>query len=135
MTETALFEAGFRRWEMLWAAWNFYLILSLTLIIAFAALPALRTNRRVYWIFTVGYAGFAWAHLLGLLYILKQWRAIAEELRFMLERSQPVERYQELLTRFEASGVLDAPEGFWVVPFHLVGDLFVLGALWWLRRD
>jgi len=132
MNEQTLFEAGFRRWEMLLAAWNFYLLIAVGTIVLFAAVRSLRHDRRVYWIFTVGFAFFAWTHLLGLLYILKQWHAIAEELKRKLEQSDP-SRIADLTTRFEYSGIIDAPEAIWVLPFHLLGDAFVLASLWWLR--
>jgi len=132
MTEQTLFEAGFRRWEMLLSAWNFYLLLAVSLIVLFAAVKSLRTNRRVYWVFSAGFFFFAWTHLLGLLYILKQWHAIADELKWKLSQSTP-SRIEELTTRFENSGILDAPEAVWVLPFHFLGDAFVLLALRWLR--
>lgn len=132
MTEQSLFEAGFRRWEMLLSAWNFYLLIAVGTIVLFAAVKSLRRDRRVYRVFSVGFALFAWTHLLGLFYILKQWHAIADELKEKLTKANP-NRVAELTARFENSGIIDAPEGIWVVPFHILGDAFVLLALWYLR--
>ena len=39
-----------------------------------------------------------------------------------------------LETQFANAGIIDAPEAVWVVPFHIIGDVFVIASVWWLCR-
>ena len=91
-----------------------------------AVVRPLRRDRPAVRLFQVGFAFFAWTHLLALLYILKSWAALAAQLRLGVN--------EDTLTRFENAGVIDAPDAVWVVPFHVIGDALVLGGLWWLTR-
>ncbi len=132
MDEKTLFEQGFKRWEMLLAAWNFYLVVVFALIVLFVLSKSARTDRRVFWIMVSGFGFFAWTHLLGLLYILKQWTAIAAELKTKVAVRIPND---VLESRFANAGIIDAPEAVWVVPFHIIVDVFVVAAIWWLCRE
>ena len=40
---------------MLLSAWNFYLAIAVGVIVLFAAVKSLRRDRRVYWIFSLGF--------------------------------------------------------------------------------
>lgn len=121
-----LYAETFKRWEMLLAAWNFYLIVAFVLVGLVALAPRLRTDRLALRLLAVGFAFFAWTHLLGLLYILKQWAALAALLR---DKLPPAE-----VERLALAGFVEAPEAVWVVPFHLLLDGFVLLAVWLLSR-
>lgn len=121
-----LFAETFKRWEMLLAAWNFYLLVAFLLVGLVALVPRLRSDRLALRLLAAGFLFFAWTHLLGLLYILKQWAAIAAMLR---DRLPPAE-----VERLAMAGFVEAPEAVWVVPFHLLLDGFVLLAVWLLSR-
>ncbi len=114
--------AAARCWEHLHVAWCFYLLVSAGAVGVVLLSPRLRSDRPALRLLAAGYALFAWTHLLGLLYILKQWAAVAEEARAGLS---PV-----VAGRLAGAGLVEAPEPLWVVPFHILGDLFVLYALW-----
>jgi hypothetical protein len=123
-TKEALLDHTFRRWEMLLSAWNFYLLVSIGVILVFVLSEKARTNRRAYWVFQIGYLLFAFTHVLGLLYILKSWSALGAVLHEMTPAPK-----QELL---EAAGIIDAPMPVWVLPFHVLGDAFVVLSVRWL---
>ncbi len=131
MTEQALFDATFRRWEMLLGAWNFYLVVAAAVVGVFALVPAARNDRRSVRVAVAGFVFFAWTHLLGLLYILKQWAAIADELKRVTGSRPDAAALHE---RFANAGVVDAPDPVWVVPFHVAADVFVVLAVLWLAR-
>jgi hypothetical protein len=121
-----LFAETFKRWEMLLAAWNFYLVVAFVLVGLVALSPRLRADRLALRLLAAGFAFFAWTHLLGLLYVLKQWAALAGMLR---DKLPPAE-----VERLAMAGFVEAPEAVWVVPFHLLLDGFVLLAVWLLSR-
>ena len=131
LDNTGLIEATFQRWEMLLQAWNFYLVVSFALMLFVILAPVARTNRKVFWVLLAGFAFFAWTHLLGLLYILKQWAAVASLLRerFIQDGMSTAE-----LETLANAGLIDAPAAFWVVPFHLIADLIVFVGLWIFTR-
>ena len=62
--------------------------------------------------------------MLGLLYTLKQWAALAAQLALTQDAATR--------ERFAQAGIVDAPIAAWVVPFHVIGDALVLGGLWWV---
>jgi hypothetical protein len=122
MDASFLLSAAGRCWEHLHAAWCFYLVVAAAVVGAVVLVPRLRADRPALRLLAVGFALFAWTHLLGLLYILKQWAALAAELRLRLPA--------DAAGRLAGAGFVEAPEPVWVVPFHLLGDAFVLFALW-----
>ncbi|MGL6073704.1 MAG: hypothetical protein ACRC8S_06030 [Fimbriiglobus sp.] len=124
-TTDALLDHTFRRWDMLLHAWNFYLLVGIGVILLFVLSEKARTNRRAYWVFQIGFQLFAFTHLLGLLYILKSWAALGA-------MSKAAIRFDPTL--LENSGIIDAPEPIWVLPFHLLGDVFVFLAVRWLAK-
>ncbi len=126
MNDQTLLDQTFRRWDMLLNAWYVYAAAAFAVLALFALVRPLRRDRPALRLFQVGFAFFAWTHLLALLYILKSWAALAAQFRRGVDA--------ETFTRFENAGVLDAPDAVWVVPFHLIGDALVLGGLWWLTR-
>jgi hypothetical protein len=127
MNEAVLLDQTFKRWEMLLAAWNFYLVVAIGIITLFAQSKSVREDRRNFWIFLIGFEGFAFCHFLGLMYIIKSWAALAAEMHNLIKSPEAIER-------FANSGIIDAPEPIWIIPFHLIGDTFVATALWWLCR-
>ena len=134
MTPDALLAGTFDRWQMLLTAWNVYVAVGVAVVTLFAVSPAARGDARVRHVFVTGFLLFAVAHLLGLLYMLKQWAAVAGELRRMVESTRPPDAAADFLARFESAGVIDAPEPVWVLPFHLLGDGFVVAAVGYLSR-
>lgn len=126
MSNDALLDAVTRRWQMLQTQWALYLVVSAALLALVIALPNLRADRRVLRLIGLAYAFFAWTHLLGLLYILKQWSLLAGELARNADEATR--------ERFLYAGIFDAPIAAWVVPFHLMGDALVLGGIWWVSR-
>ena len=126
MSNDALLDAVTRRWQMLQNQWALYLVVSAAVLAFVVALPGLRTDRRALRLIALCYAFFAWTHLLGLLYIVKQWALLAGELA---RHSDAAAR-----ERFLYAGIFDAPATFWVVPFHLIGDALVLAGIWWVSR-
>lgn len=122
MNAPFLLSAASRCWEHLHAAWCFYLVVAAAAVGAVMLVPRLRADRLALRLLAGGFALFAWTHLLGLLYILKQWAAFAAELRLRLPA--------DAVERLTGAGFVEAPEPVWVVPFHLLGDAFVLFALW-----
>jgi len=129
VNEQTLVEQTFKRWDMLLNAWYVYAAAALAVVALFAVVRRLRADRPAVRLFLAGFAFFAWTHLLALLYILKSWAALAAQLK-----ADTADRGSDFAARFENSGVLDAPDAVWVVPFHLIGDALVLGGLWWLCR-
>ena len=127
MTPDALLEAVTRRWEMLQTAWTTYLVVSAAVLTLVVALPRLRADRRALLLLGVAFGFFAVTHLLGLLYTLKQWAALAEQ---FASTQTPAVRES-----FAESGLVEAPHPLWVVPFHLAGDALVLLGLRWLGRS
>jgi|GEM_PF-2376595 len=131
MSIESLMDQVFRRWETLLAAWNFYLVVAFAIVALFLLSAGVRKERNAFRIVAVGWAAFAWTHLLGILYMLKQWAAVAGMLKakLLLESggSDAVERIAE-------AGIVESPEAVWVVPFHLLGDAFVLVAIRILSR-
>jgi len=121
-----LLDQTFKRWDMLLNAWYVYAAAAFAVLALVAVVRPLRQDRPAIRLFQVGFAFFAWTHLLALLYILKSWAALAAQLRLGVDEGT--------LTRFENAGVIDAPDAVWVVPFHVIGDALVLGGLWWLTR-
>ena len=133
ITPDALLAGTFQRWQMLLGAWHVYVLVGVGVVGLFAVSPAARADGRVKRVMTGGFVLFAVAHLLGLMYMLKQWAAVAGELRRAVERARPADA-ADFLARFENSGVIDAPDPVWVVPFHLAGDVFVVAVVWYLGR-
>lgn len=129
MTETALLDHTFKRWDMLLTAWYVYAAAAFAVLALFTVARSLRADRRAVRLFQLGFAFFAWTHLLALLYILKSWAALAAQLKL-----DTAGRGTDFADRFANAGVLDAPDAVWVVPFHLIGDALVLGGLAWLSR-
>ena len=127
MSNDALLDAVTRRWQMLQTQWALYLLVSAAVVVFVIALPGLRADRRALRLIAVAYAFFAWTHLLGLLYIIKQWALLAGELALHSDEA--------MRQRFLYAGIFDAPAGFWVVPFHLMGDVLVLAGIWWVSRE
>ncbi len=125
MNDQTLLDHTFKRWDMLLNAWYVYAAAAFAVLTLFAAARRLRQDRPAARLFQAGFAFFAWTHLLALLYILKSWAALAAQLKRGVTDAGT-------LARFENTGVLDAPDAVWVVPFHLIGDALVLGGLWWL---
>ena len=117
-----LFAAAARCWEHLHAAWCFYLVVAAAVVGAAVLVPRLRADRLALRLLAGGFALFAWTHLLGLLYILKQWAALAAELRLRLPA--------DAVERLAGAGFVEAPDPVWVVPFHLLGDACVVVSLW-----
>ena len=126
MSDDALLDAVTRRWEMLQSAWTTYLVVCAGVLALVVALPRLRDDRRALQLLGVAFAFFAVTHLLGLLYTLKQWGALAAQ--FAATQSPAVRG------AFAESGLVEAPHPLWVLPFHLLGDALVLGGLWRLGR-
>lgn len=122
-----LFDQVFKRWEVLLSAWNFYLVVAFALLVFFALSHTARTERKVLCLFAVGWAFFAWTHLLGLLYMIKQWAAVAGVLKDRLSAS---EADKGVVDRITGAGMIEAPEAVWIVPFHLLLDAFVLYGMW-----
>ena len=122
-----LFDQVFKRWEVLLSAWNFYLVVAFALLGFFALSNTARTERKVFRLFAVGWAFFAWTHLLGLLYMIKQWTAVAAVLKDRLSAS---EADKGVVDRIAGAGMIEAPEAVWIVPFHLLLDAFVLYGMW-----
>lgn len=122
-----LFDQVFKRWEVLLSAWNFYLVVAFALLGFFALSNTARTERKVFRLFAVGWAFFAWTHLLGLLYMIKQWTAVAAVLKDRLSASGAD---KGVVDRIAGAGMIEAPEAVWIVPFHLLLDAFVLYGMW-----
>lgn len=131
MEINGLLDQVFRRWEMLLAAWNFYLVVAFVLLGFFILSKTARTERKVFRLLAAGWAFFAWTHLLGILYMVKQWTAVAALLKETLAAR---EGGAELVGRLAGAGIVEAPEAVWIVPFHLLLDAFVLFGMWILRR-
>jgi hypothetical protein len=122
MDAPLLLPAVGRCWEHLHLAWCFYLLVAAGVVGAVVLSPRLRADRIALRLLGGGFLLFAWTHLLGLLYILKQWAALAAELRLRLPA--------DAVERLAGAGFVEAPDPVWVVPFHLLGDAFVVVSLW-----
>ncbi len=131
MEVNGLLDQVFRRWETLLAAWNFYLVVAFVLLGFVILSKTARTERKVFRLLAVGWVFFAWTHLLGILYMIKQWTAVAALLKEALA-ARP--GGTELAGRLAGAGIVEAPEAVWVVPFHLLLDAFVLFGMWVLCR-
>ena len=126
-----LLDQVFRRWEALLAAWNFYLVVAFVLLGLFILSKSARTERKVFRLLAVGWMFFAWTHLLGILYMVKQWTAVAGMLK---EAIAAQEGGTEFVSRLAGAGIVEAPNAVWIIPFHLLLDAFVLFGMWVLSR-
>jgi hypothetical protein len=124
MTDAILLDQITARWRMLDYAWMFYVLVALAAVVAVAAVPSIRESRRAVRIFAVGFGLFAFSNLLGMLYTIKQWHALADELRKRIPATTASD--------WEGAGLSDAPLGAWVLIPHLLADGFVVAAILWL---
>jgi len=120
--DTLLAEIA-KKSDFIFAGWN---VLMLAGIAWLVVIPLVRTYPRVQFAVRVAFAFFAITHLLGMLHVLKQWASLEDALKFALA-GEP-----ELRDKLAFAAM--APHATWVVPFHLVFDLFVLTAAWWAGR-
>lgn len=132
MEVNSLLDQVFRRWETLLAAWNFYLVVAFVLLGLFILSKTARTERKVLRLLAVGWMFFAWTHLLGILYMVKQWTAVAAMLK---EAISAQEGGTEFVGRLAGAGIVEAPNAVWIIPFHLLLDAFVLFGMWVLCRS
>jgi hypothetical protein len=107
--------------HVLWL-WCFHVAVSLGLFALVVAAPAVRADRRLVRLVLFGFAFYAYTHLECMRWEVKQWAAIAAELKAM-PRTPPTLR-----------GIIDAPHPLWIIPFHVLFDAFVLYALWAATR-
>lgn len=121
MTTDALLEQVSARWRMLDYAWMFYVLVAFATVALVAAAPAVRESKRAVRVFAVAFALFALSHLLGMLYTVKQWHGLADELRKRVPATTA--------TDWTGAGLIDAPLGGWVLLPHLLADGFVVGAV------
>ena len=131
MEINSLLDQVFQRWETLLAAWNFYLIVAFVLLGFFILSKTARTERKVFRLLAVGWVFFTWTHLLGILYMVKQWTAVAAMLK---EAIAAREGGTEFVVRLAGAGIVEAPNAVWIVPFHLLLDAFVFFGMWVLCR-
>jgi hypothetical protein len=115
-----------RRADFVFAGWNVLMVAGLGLLVAVGMSSSLRADRRTGGVLIAGFAFFALTHLLGMLHVVKQWASLEQALRYKLVADPALaERLNFAVT---------APKEGWIVPFHLVFDVFVLAGVWWLTR-
>jgi hypothetical protein len=122
MTADVLLAELFRRSDQLLAAWAVHALTAVAVVALVLAVPTVRDSRRARRVLAGLFAFLALANLEGMLWILKQWRAVAEGLgQTAVWVASPAAR--------SLGEVTDAPHPLWVVPFHLVLDALVLWVL------
>ena len=113
------------RWEFFLKLWDFYKVVSLALL-AFVA-SFVRDSTVAIIAISVVFIGFAVSHLYGLITTRNQWEALAKATKHKLglEFSN-----SEMKDNMENIGnILQAPHQNYVIIFHLILDLVVLGAI------
>ncbi|MDB5312032.1 MAG: hypothetical protein JWO38_6234 [Gemmataceae bacterium] len=120
MNGDGLLAEVFRRSDQLLAAWAVHAGVAVAVLALVLAAPAVRDDRRARRVLAAAFAFLALANLEGMLWVLKQWRAVADALRDSAawEAGRRVQA--------DLAEVVDAPHPLWVVPFHLVLDAFVV---------
>jgi hypothetical protein len=117
------------RSDHLLLGWVVLVALGFAVMAVLAALPAARSDVAIGRLFVVGWLLFAVTHLLGMLWIVKQWAALERALQ-----DAPSYKIATEPVRQELARVTAAPDVLWIVPFHLAYVAFVLIAIWWLTR-
>ena len=107
--------------------WVVHLLASFALILILAARPTLRADALAMRFVLLAYIGFAITHLMCMQWVLKQWGVLAELLRDRLTPDQ--------LLKMTGSGLTEAPDFIWVVPFHVLADAFVITAIRKLSKN
>ncbi len=118
MTAAALLAEIFRRSDQLLAAWAVHTAVAVAVVALAVAAPAVRGDRRARRVLAGLFAFLALANLEGMLWILKQWRAVADALGTLPDRPAG-----------DLAEVTAAPHALWVVPFHLVLDVATVWAV------
>jgi hypothetical protein len=119
MSADVLLAEVFRRSDQLLAAWAVHAVTAVAVVALVVAVPAVRDSRRARRVLAGLFAFLALANLEGMLWILKQWRAVADGLgQSAVWVSSPAAR--------SLAEVTDAPHPLWVVPFHLALDVLVV---------
>ena len=125
MTPDALLAETFRRSDQLLAAWATHAAAAGVVLVVVVSVPAGRADRSARRVLAAAFAFLALANLEGMLWILKQWAAVADLLRDGPALApHPDPRQNALLAAL--ADVSAAPHPLWVVPVHLVLDAFVL---------
>jgi hypothetical protein len=123
MTDAVLLEQISARWRMLDYSWMFYIFVAVIVLIAVATIKPSRTVTRI---FAAAFGLFAVSNLLGMLYTIKQWHALADLLRSRVP--------SDLATDWAGAGLTDAPLAAWVLVPHLMADAFVLVSIFLIGR-
>jgi hypothetical protein len=121
--ETLLSEIA-KKSDFIFTGWNILMLAGIGVILA---TPFLRGYSRVAFAVRVAFGFFAATHLLGMLHVLKQWASLEDGVKFLLADNS-------VLREHLAFAVL-APHPTWVVPFHLLFDIFVVATAWWANRQ
>ena len=122
MTADLLVAEVFRRSDQLLAAWAVHALTAVVVVALVLGVPAVRDSRRSRRVLAGLFAFLALANLEGVLWILKQWRAVTEALgQSSVWVATPASR--------PLGEVTDAPHPLWVIPFHLILDVIVLAVL------
>lgn len=121
MNGTELLSEVYRRSDVILAAWAFHVIVAGVVFGVGLFSARLRDNRRARRLLAAGFAFYALTHLESMHWVLKQWAGATAALK-----ASPEFANADPAARAALGPVIEAPAPAWVVPFHLILDIFVL---------
>jgi hypothetical protein len=130
----------FERSNAMQTYWNFYIVVTLGIMGFFSTARSIANLIIVRLLFTVGFLGFAVVNLEGILWVVAQRQALANEVLKLITPNGPLASLKDpiALLGWEIDPTrISPPKMHSVAIFHVVGDGLVLGVIWlvpWLSR-